>query len=84
MFVLLAETEPDLRKARECLNEAETSMFFRSLELVNSLEGHDESKQLHAAADRLLRVKSEKLKWPEPHLKGAWGCYRIASYKMLA
>ena len=64
-LVRLAETEPDLNKTRRYLEEAETAMFFRALELVNSSDGQEESRSLHSAADRLLRVKRERLKWPD-------------------
>ena len=64
-LVRLAETEPDLNKTRRYLEEAETAMFFRALELVNSSDGQEESRSLYSAADRLLRVKRERLKWPD-------------------
>jgi hypothetical protein len=70
-FVCLAETEPDLELARDYVEMAETAMFFRASDLVHSPNGCEESEALHCAADRLLRVKNERLKWPEPHFEQA-------------
>jgi hypothetical protein len=46
-------------------------MFYRAMDLVHSTVGHEESEALHQAANRLWKVKSERLKWPEPHIEPA-------------
>jgi hypothetical protein len=68
-LVRLAETEPDLKKTRAHLEEAETAMFLRAIELVNSRDEHEESEALHAAAERLLWVKRVRLGWPDPYFQ---------------
>jgi hypothetical protein len=70
-LIQLAETEPDLEKATAYVEEAESALFFRLNELVHSSDGHLESEVLDRATDRLLRIKSEKLNWPNPFTNGA-------------
>jgi hypothetical protein len=68
-LIELAEKETDLEKTREYLELAETALFFRSNEILCSRDGYEESEALHQAPNRLLRIKSEKLKWPDPFTK---------------
>jgi len=69
-YIRLAETDPDLNKVREHVEEAEVAMFYRAMDLFHSTEGREESEALHTAADRLWKIKTERLKWPEPHFGG--------------
>ena len=66
VWIQLAESEPDLEKATKYVEEAETAMYFRAIALVHSFNGHEESDALRRGSDRLLRIKSQKLKWPDP------------------
>jgi hypothetical protein len=66
----LAETDPDLDKVREHVEEAETAMFYRAMDLVHSTSGgNQESEALRRAAGRLSVVKRERLKWPDPYFE---------------
>jgi hypothetical protein len=69
-YIQLAETDPDLDKVREYVEEAETAMFFRATALLHSNDGHQESEALRQAATRLLRIKNDRLKWPNPLADG--------------
>jgi hypothetical protein len=69
-LVRLAEIEPDLDITRKYAEQAESEIFLRALELIHSPEASDEKEGLRAAANRLLRVRIERLKWPAPYLDG--------------
>jgi hypothetical protein len=59
-----AINESDLRKLPEKLSLAETAIFYRMQELVNSPDGDRESAAIREACRELLRIQTERLKWP--------------------
>jgi hypothetical protein len=68
-LIRLAEIEPDLDGTRDHAERAELAIFHRSLELVHSPEESEEKEALRAAANRLLRVRTARLKRPAPSLE---------------
>jgi hypothetical protein len=68
-YIQLAETYLDLDRVSAYVEEAEAAMFSRSLELLPATHGSEESQALRRASARLLRVKNERLKWPNPFLQ---------------
>jgi hypothetical protein len=58
------ETEP--QKIQEQVFQAEAAIFRRLQELALSADGHHESQAISRATNELLRIKTEKLKWPLP------------------
>jgi hypothetical protein len=58
------ETEP--QKIQEKVFQAEAAIFTRLQELAFSSDEHEESRAISNAANELLRIKTDKLKWPLP------------------
>ncbi len=61
-----AQREADPRKIQERVSQAEAAIFARLQELTTSGDGHQESQAIANASNQLLRIKTEKLKWPVP------------------
>lgn len=61
-----AQSETNMEKLREKLEAAEVALFTRSQELFESHDAHEESAAIRRASDELLRIKTERLKWPAP------------------
>jgi hypothetical protein len=61
---LNAQREKGVQRITQAVMAAETAIFERWLELSQSAGDCEERKQLHEASDELLRLKSEKLGWP--------------------
>ena len=59
-----AINEPDLQKLPEKLSIAETAIFHRTQELVTSPDGDRESAAIREACKELLRIQTQRLKWP--------------------
>jgi hypothetical protein len=59
-----AQMELDLGKVRQKVEEAELAIFTRAQELRASSDGHEELAALQRATRELLKIKTEKLKWP--------------------
>jgi hypothetical protein len=68
-----ALSECDLRKLVEKVHETEAAMFIRWQELAATADGHLELAAMRRAADALLRIKTEKLKWPGGDVQGSNG-----------
>ena len=62
-----AQMETYLAKLQERVLQAEAAIFERLQELARSNDGHEESEEIANATRELLRIKSEKLKWPDPN-----------------
>lgn len=61
-----AQLESDAQKIQEKVFQAEAAIFARLQELVLSSDGHQESQAISNATNELLRIKTDKLKWPLP------------------
>jgi hypothetical protein len=61
-----AQIETDPQRIREKVFQAEAAIFARLQELSLSSDGHVESEEISNATRELLRIKTEKLKWPLP------------------
>jgi hypothetical protein len=62
--LLDAQSETDLQKLTSKVEAAETAIFLRVSALSKSSDGQQELESLHQAAQDLLRIKTERLKWP--------------------
>ncbi len=58
--------EVDLQKLPEKLAAAEGAIFVRMQELAVSSDGHKESKAIRQACEELLKIQTQRLKWPIP------------------
>ena len=58
--------ESDLQKLPEKLAAAEGAIFLRWQELSDSHRDHEESEALRQASRELLKIQTERLKWPIP------------------
>ena len=63
-----ALVETDLNKLLEKIHAKEGAMFVRWQELASSNDEHVEREAMRAATEELLKLKSEKLKWPSGNL----------------
>jgi hypothetical protein len=61
-----AVKEDDLQNLTKLIDEAESAIFERMLALSSSPDGHQELQAVRDACQRLLDIKTEKLKWPNP------------------
>jgi hypothetical protein len=61
-----AQREADPRKIQERVSHAEAAIFARLQELARSSNGLQEAQAIATATGELLRIKTEKLKWPLP------------------
>jgi hypothetical protein len=61
-----AEAEQDMSKLHDCVLTVENELFIRMQELSASpgVEAQTELQEIRVAARGLLRIKTEKLKWP--------------------
>ncbi len=59
-----AINEADLQKLPEKLAIAETAIFQRMQELVTSPHGNHESATIREACKKLLKIQTQRLKWP--------------------
>jgi len=61
-----AVDEPDINKLTQRVHVAEAAMFYRWQELAESKRAAEqkEHQRLQEAAEGLLRIKGERLKWP--------------------
>ncbi len=59
-----AINEADLQKLPEKLSIAETAIFQRMQELVTSPDGNHESEAIREACKQLLKIQTQRLKWP--------------------
>jgi hypothetical protein len=61
-----AEAEQDMSKLHQCVLEIEKALFIRMQELSAdpTAEAQTEMQEIHAAVRALLRIKTERLKWP--------------------
>jgi hypothetical protein len=59
-----AVDEPDLQKLPEKLHAAEAAIFLRLQELSASSDGHNESDSIRLACREMLKIQTERLKWP--------------------
>jgi hypothetical protein len=61
-----AVDEPDINKLTQRVHVAEAAMFYRWQELAESKRAAEqhEHQRLQDAAEGLLKIKSDKLKWP--------------------
>jgi hypothetical protein len=58
------QRESDPEKLLEKLHETEAAMFARWQELGTSPDTNAEREAMRRATDVLLKIKTEKLKWP--------------------
>jgi hypothetical protein len=63
----LRETDP--QRLTELVLEAEGVIFARMLTLETSPDENNERRAIRDACDHLLLIKTDVLKWPEPHLR---------------
>jgi hypothetical protein len=56
--------ESDLQKLPEKLSAAESAIFVRMQELHSSPDGHRESEAIRLACRELLKIQTQRLKWP--------------------
>lgn len=63
-----AEAEQDMSKLQDCVQTVESMLFIRMQELSAikhpSAEVETELEDIRAAVKGLLRIKTDKLKWP--------------------
>lgn len=59
-----AINEPDLQKLPEKLSAAESAIFQRMQELTTSPDGNHESEAIREACKQLLKIQTQRLKWP--------------------
>jgi hypothetical protein len=63
-----AELETDPSKLQDLVIEAENIMFERSIELTDGggggADAEEELRSLRAAVSELLKIKTDRLKWP--------------------
>jgi hypothetical protein len=60
----LSETNPD--KLEKLIYQTEGAIFLRSQELSTEHHLSEEVRALKEAAQKLLKLKTEKLGWPDP------------------
>ena len=60
-----AQSATDLDRMLEKVHETEAAMFVRCLELASTADGNVEREAMRIASDELLKIKIEKLKWPD-------------------
>ena len=58
--------EPDPQKLPEKLATAEGAIFLRWQQLTDSHNHHEESEALRQASGELLKIQTQRLKWPIP------------------
>jgi hypothetical protein len=63
-----AETEPDLQKVRGYLEDVETAVVLHGIDRFKTPNGHVDATDLRRISDRLLKLKRDRLKWPEPFI----------------
>jgi hypothetical protein len=56
--------ETDKTKLKDSVLEAEGAMFCRLQELEGSADHHEERAEMHAATEKLLEIKRDKLGFP--------------------
>ena len=61
----VSETNPD--KLEKLIYQTEDAMFLRSQELSTEPHSSEEVRALKVAAQKLLKLKTEKLGWPDPY-----------------
>jgi hypothetical protein len=61
-----AQIETDPQRIQEKVSQAETAIYARLQELALSGDGRVEAEAISSAARELLRIKTDKLKWPLP------------------
>ena len=61
----VCETNPD--KLEKLIYQTEDAMFLRSQELFTEHRVSEEVRALKQAAQKLLKLKTEKLGWPDPY-----------------
>jgi hypothetical protein len=61
-----AETDPDLDNVRKYVEDVETAIVLQGMERFTSKNGHFDETELRRIGDRLLRIKRDRLKWPDP------------------
>ena len=59
-----AINEPDLQKLPEKLSAAESAIFQRMQELTALPDGNHESEAIREACKQLLKIQTQRLKWP--------------------
>ncbi len=59
-----AVDEPDLQKLPDKLSAAESAIFVRMQELITSPDGDRESEAIRLACRELLKIQTQRLKWP--------------------
>lgn len=59
-----AVDEPDINNLTQRVHVAEAAMFYRWQELAESEPVEQEHQRLLEAAEGLLKIKRDKLKWP--------------------
>lgn len=64
-MVAEAVSETDPQQLREKVAAAEAAIFQRLQRLANSKGSHTEMRELRAASDRLLALKTDVLKFPD-------------------
>lgn len=64
-----AETEPDLEKVRQYVEDVETAMLLDAMDGAESRNGHVDHAVSRKICDRLLRIKRDRLKWPDPFIR---------------
>jgi hypothetical protein len=57
-------SEPDLQKPAEKVAIAETAIFQRMQELITSPDDDRESAAIREACKELLKIQTQRLKWP--------------------
>lgn len=63
---LAALIEPDKEKLTKLVQATERAMFLRVQELADSVNGHQERKEIEVASGNLLTLKSLILGWSSP------------------
>ena len=58
--------EPDPQKLPEKVTTAEGAIFLRWQQLTDSHNHHEESEALRQASGELLKIQTQRLKWPIP------------------
>jgi hypothetical protein len=61
---LAALKETDQKRLTDLTYAAENAIFFRLGELEGSADHHEERKELKAACNDLLKIRTNKLGWP--------------------
>ena len=54
----------DVEKLTDHIFQAEGAIFLRQQELAGSSDHHEERKEMEAASEDLLAIKTHKLGWP--------------------